>query len=60
MMVLISPSTNAVLLMNDVGGGKGVGVTNFTVTIADSAATYMSPSNLVSGVIHQQQADALY
>ena len=48
MMVLASPTTNA-LLMNDVGGDKGLGVTNFTVTIDDAAAYYMSVSNLVSG-----------
>jgi uncharacterized repeat protein (TIGR01451 family) len=49
MMVLVGPQTN-VLLMNDVGGDKGVGVTNATITIADSATNYMSPSNLVSGI----------
>ena len=48
MMLLVSPATN-VLLMSDVGGDNGQGVTNFTVTIDDSAATYMSSNQLASG-----------
>jgi uncharacterized repeat protein (TIGR01451 family)/uncharacterized delta-60 repeat protein len=48
-MVLASPATN-VLLMSDVGGDNGQGVTNFSVTFADGAANYMSSNLLVSGV----------
>ncbi len=47
-MVLVSPATN-VLLMNDVGGDNGQGVTNFTVTFDDAAATYLSSNQLPSG-----------
>jgi uncharacterized delta-60 repeat protein/uncharacterized repeat protein (TIGR01451 family) len=48
-MVLVSPQTN-VLLMNDAGGDRGMGVTNATITFADSATNYMPSNNLVSGI----------
>src|ERR1019366_3061629 len=48
-MVLVSPATN-VLLMNYVGGGKGVGVTNYTLTFDDAAATYLSSNQLVNNI----------
>jgi uncharacterized repeat protein (TIGR01451 family) len=48
-IVLVSPATNA-LLMNDVGGAYGVGVTNFTVTFDDAAATYLSSNQLVNNI----------
>ena len=47
-MLLVSPATN-VLLMNDVGGDSGQGVTNFSVTFDDFASTYMSSNQLVNG-----------
>jgi uncharacterized repeat protein (TIGR01451 family) len=47
-MLLVSPATN-VLLMNDVGGDNGQGVTNFSATFDDFASSYMSSNQLVSG-----------
>jgi uncharacterized delta-60 repeat protein/uncharacterized repeat protein (TIGR01451 family) len=48
-MVVITPFTN-VLLMNDVGGGNGQGVTNFTFTFDDAASNYLSSNQLPNGV----------
>ena len=44
-IVLVSPSTN-VLLMSDVGGDNGMGVTNLSVTFDDNAPAFLS-SNLL-------------
>ena len=49
MMVLVSPATN-VLLMNAVGGGNGLGVTNFSLTFDDAAPAYLSSNQLVNSI----------
>jgi uncharacterized delta-60 repeat protein/uncharacterized repeat protein (TIGR01451 family) len=49
--VLQSPSGATVLLMNDVGGNAGRGVTNFTVTFDDNASNYLSANQLVNNAV---------
>ena len=62
--VLVTPSESAtpsqnLLLMSDVGGGAGLGVTNLTQNFDDSAASFMSVSQLGNNQGRHEQTHRL-